>query len=92
MLGSLSLDPTCLMLMAASADCALKAVAFRAQVRAAGGRSDMRFPTRWNHPLVCMEPLRLPCRRTWAPASATPTPVVVVIARVCRWASESGVP
>jgi hypothetical protein len=37
MLGDLSLDPVCLMLMAASADCALRAVAFRAQVRSKTG-------------------------------------------------------
>ena len=37
MLGDLSLDPVCLMLMAASADCALRAVAFRAQVRLSAG-------------------------------------------------------
>jgi hypothetical protein len=35
LLGDFSLDPTVIMLMAQSAECAVKAVAFRAQVRAA---------------------------------------------------------
>ena len=44
MLGDLSLDPVCLMLAAASADCALRAVAFRAQVRTRRARVHTHAP------------------------------------------------
>lgn len=74
MLGDLSLDPTCLMLMAASADCALKAVAFRAQVRS--GRSGTGGVHRLhgggsNRVLPALEPPALLRARTCACACRT---------------------
>ena len=91
MLGNLSLDPTCLMLMAASADCALKAVAFRAQVRAAGGGATGTFPRGWNHSWCALEPGYSDCYAAApAPASSTPALVAVLVARVYRSQSESG--
>jgi hypothetical protein len=46
-LGELSGDATCLMLAAASADCALRAVAFRAQARALRCRGEARCSAVW---------------------------------------------